>query len=96
MTEQERLAVELLEAIEAARGSKGYCSARKIERWVRERLAFGKKKCQRCREWLALAEYRRATGYALGVASECRVCERQRVMCPEGCDPGTAAATPAP
>lgn len=88
--------MEFLEAIEAARGSKGYCSARKIEQWVRDRLAFRKKKCQRCREWLALAEYRRATGYALGVAPACRRCERQRVICPEGCDPDTAAATPAP
>lgn len=91
MTPDERLAVEFLEAIEAARGSKGYCSARQIEQWVRERLGFRRKKCQRCREWLALAEYRRATGYALGVAAACRQCERHAIICPEGCAPDIAA-----
>lgn len=96
VTDEERLAVEFLEAIEAARGSKGYCSARKLELWARRRFALHRKKCGRCGEWLGDSAFRAASGYRFGLAACCRQCERQQVMCPEGCDPGTAAATLAP
>jgi len=96
VTEQERLAVEFLEAIEAARGSKGYCSARKLELWARRRFGLRRKKCGRCGEWLTDSAFRAASGYRFGLAACCRQCERHRIMCPEGCDPGTAAATHAP
>lgn len=91
VSDNEALAIELLEAIEAARGSKGYCSARQIELFVRRRFALDKKKCQRCRQWLALAEFRPATGYALGVFYTCRYCEYRATTCPEGCADTSAA-----
>lgn len=87
--------MEFLEAIEAARGSKGYCSARKLELWARKRFALRRKKCGRCGEWLTDSAFRAASGYRFGLAAHCRQCERQQVMCPEGCA-DTSAATPAP
>lgn len=90
MTDMERLAVEFLEAIEAARGSKGYCSARQLELWARRRLGLRRKRCGRCGQWLADSAFRAASGYRFGLASCCRDCERQAVTHPPGCSMGGA------
>jgi hypothetical protein len=87
VTQDERIGVEILEALESIRVRNGYCSAAKLEKWVRDRFDMRRKKCKGCGKWLPLDNFTAATGYRFNRAPKCAVCVRNETLYPPGCEP---------
>ena len=85
LTENERIAIEILEALEGMKHSNGYCSWPKLEKWVRQRFSMHRKKCKKCGKWLPLDCYPAATGYRFNKGPKCAVCIRNEMLYPPGC-----------
>ena len=85
MTPDERIAIEILEALEYTREGGTAFSKRKLEKWVRQRFGLNRKQCAGCMKWLPMDNFLAATGYRFNRAPKCAGCVRNDVLYPPGC-----------